>query len=127
MTTTTTPNTSNNTTYNNSIQFNSNNTKTAASTVLYFELFFIKVNMLRILFGMSILSSQVKYLKFSIQLGPLNEDKLRNILNRASAQCIMPLCCCILIGKSMSSMRITEERKVICIQEIVLVRNTLQA
>jgi len=76
---------------------------------------------------MTSISSQVKGLKFSIQLGPLNEDKLRNVLNRASVQCIMSFYCCTFIGKSMSSIGITGERKLFCIQEFVLVRNTLHA
>ena len=83
--------------------------------------------MLRILFGMSSLSSQAKGLKFSIHLGPLNEDKLRIVLDRASVQYNMSVCCCTLIGKSVSSIGIPGERKLFHIQELVLIRNTLHA
>jgi len=88
---------------------------------------FIKVNMLRILSGISSLSSQAKCLKFSIRLETWNENILRNELDRESVQCIMSLCCCTLIGKSMSSIGLPGERKLFCIQELVLVRNTLHA
>lgn len=95
--------------------------------MLYLELFFYYSKRAKNTFRNEQSQNQVKGLKYSIQLGSLNEDKLRNVPDRASVRYITSLCWCTLIGEPMSSIGIPGDRKLFRIQELILFYNTIHA